>query len=290
MLSPPAEMISSEDAVAPATLAAFVQRDVQRSRDGQIVTLRDCIAEEIPLALSYNGTAHVVMMATPQNLDDFALGFSLSEGLIETAQELQSSNIEYASDSVRVHMQIPEKRHAALLLQGRNLVGRSGCGICGTQDIAQVLRTPAKVGEGVFIFEVALKKALAHLHDQQSINAVTGATHAAAWATADGVITMLREDVGRHNALDKLIGALSRIDTDFGAGFLLITSRASYEMALKAVNVGISLMAAISAPTALAIRVAEQANMSLIGFARPQSHVIYTHPQRIVSITAARST
>ncbi|QBB72636.1 formate dehydrogenase accessory sulfurtransferase FdhD [Pseudolysobacter antarcticus] len=271
-------------------MAAFVQRDVQRSRDGQIVILRDCIAEEIPVALIYNGTAHVVMMATPQNLDDFALGFSLSEGLIETAAELQSIDMEYASDAVRVLMQIPERRHAALLLQGRNLIGRSGCGICGTQDIAQVLRAPEKVGEGVFIFEAALKRALAHLHDQQSINAVTGATHAAAWATSDGVITMLREDVGRHNALDKLIGALIRIESDFDAGFLLVTSRASYEMALKAVNVGISLMAAISAPTALAIRVAEQANMSLIGFARPQSHVIYTHPKRIVSDPAARST
>ncbi len=289
MLSPSAESISLEDTAAPSVLAAFVQRDVQRSRDGQTVIQRDCIAEEIPVALIYNGTAHVVMMATPQNLDDFALGFSLSEGLIEAVQELQSIEIEYASDAVRVLMQIPEKRHAALLLQGRNMVGRSGCGICGTQDIAQVLRAPAMVGEGVFINEAALKKALTNLHDQQSINAVTGATHAAAWATPDGVITMLREDVGRHNALDKLIGALTRIEIDFGAGFLLITSRASYEMALKAVNVGISLMAAISAPTALAIRVADQANMSLLGFARPQSHVIYTHPQRIVSEPPGRS-
>jgi len=153
-----------------------------------------------------------------------------------------------------------------------------------------VVRAPAMVGEGVFINEASLKKTLAHMHDQQSINAVTGTTHAAAWATPDGVITMLREHVGRHNALDKLISALTQIDVDFTAGVLLVTSRVSYEMALNAVNVGIRLMAAISAATALAIRVAEQANISLIGFVRPQSHVIYTHPQRIRSELPARST
>lgn len=272
-----------EVALPTSSCPAFVQREVQCSRNGKRVVLHDDVAEEIPVALIYNRTPHVVMMATPQNLEDLALGFSLSEGLIETAAELQSIVVEFLQDSIRIILQIPEKRHAALLLQGRNLIGRSGCGICGVQDIAQVLRMPSPIGEGVHIGEGALKSALAHLQDQQLINAVTGATHAAAWVTAKGVIVMTREDVGRHNALDKLIGALIHANTDFNAGFLLVTSRASYEMVLKAASVGISLMAAISAPTALAIRIAEQANMSLIGFARRDSHVIYTHARRIIS-------
>ncbi|MEO5624681.1 MAG: formate dehydrogenase accessory sulfurtransferase FdhD [Dokdonella sp.] len=253
----------------------YVRREVRRWRNGRSETHQDCIAEEVPVALLYNDYPHVVMMATPRDLDDFALGFSLSEGVIENANELGSIEIGNLLEGIELRLRIPAARADALEARQRNLTGRTSCGLCGTQALEDAVRQPARVAAGVEIDAATLHRALAQLHERQPLNAATGATHAAAWAHADGTLRLLREDVGRHNALDKLIGAMGRADEEVCQGFLIITSRASYEMVQKAATVGIPTLAAISAPTALAIQLAESTGVTLIGFARDESHVVY---------------
>lgn len=258
-----------------------VDRRVQRRRGGRIEQAHDLVAAEVPVALAYNGEPFAVMMATPDDIEDFALGFSLSEGIVARAGELRIDGIETSLEGISIALAIPEASAAALGQRSRNLQGRSGCGICGTASIEAVLRPPAPVGDGVVIATAALERALRELRTRQPLNAVTGATHAAGWASVDGHVALVREDVGRHNALDKLIGAMSRASVDPRSGFAVITSRASYEMAMKAAQVGIALLAAISAPTALAIALAESAGLTLVGFARDDGHVVYSHPQRL---------
>lgn len=254
----------------------YALRDVQRWRAGRIDTAEDCIAEELPIALLYNDRPHVVMMATPRDLDDFVLGFSLSEAVIDRADELSDVRIHALLEGIEVRMRIPDARAEVLEGRRRNLTGGTSCGLCGAQALEDAVRQPAPVDAGAEVDPQALHRALDRLHDLQPLNTATGATHAAAWAHADGSIALLREDVGRHNALDKLIGAMTRAGERVGAGFALITSRASYEMVQKAATVGIPMLAAISAPTALAIQLAESTGVTLIGFARNNSHVIYT--------------
>ncbi len=257
-----------------------VEKRVQRRRVGRIEEARDLVAAEVPIALTYNGTPFAVMMATPGDLEDFALGFTLSEGIAMDAGELRIGAIDTSLEGIAIALTIPE--HRANALEGRrNLQGRSGCGVCGTASVEAVLRAPKTVAEGAAIATAALESALGELHALQPLNALTGATHAAAWAGADGRIVLVREDVGRHNALDKLIGALSRAGIEPSSGFAVITSRASYEMAMKAAQAGIPLLAAISAPTALAIALADSAGLTLVGFARDDGFVVYSHPQRL---------
>ena len=263
-------------------LEGAVEKRVQRRRGGRTETARDLVAAEVPIALSYNGEPFAVMMATPDRLEDFALGFSLSEG-IAAAGDVRILSIESHLEGVSIDLSIPEPAAAALADRRRNLQGRSGCGICGTASIEAVLRPPPPVGAGPHVPMAALERALRALHAQQSLNALTGATHAAAWADAQGALVCVREDVGRHNALDKLIGALLRKGADSNAGFAVITSRASYEMAMKAAQAGIAILAAISAPTALAVALAESAGLTLIGFARDDGCVVYSHPQRLLA-------
>ncbi|MEO7433522.1 MAG: formate dehydrogenase accessory sulfurtransferase FdhD [Dokdonella sp.] len=258
--------------------AGYALRDVQRWRDGRIETDQDCIAEELPIALLYNDRPHVVMMATPRDLDDFVLGFSLSEAVIDHADELSDVQIHALLEGIEVRVRIPGAHAEVLEGRRRNLTGGTSCGLCGAQALEDAVRQPAPVDAGVEIDPRALHRALDHLQDLQPLNTATGATHAAAWAHADGSIALLREDVGRHNALDKLIGAMTRAGERVSAGFAVITSRASYEMVQKAATVGIPVLAAISAPTALAIQLAESTGVTLIGFARNNSHVIYTQP------------
>jgi len=160
--------------------------------------------------------------------------------------------------------------------------GRSGCGVCGSELLETALRHPAPVSSNIQISVNALRRALAELRQAQALNALTGATHAAGWAGLDGGVHLVREDVGRHNALDKLIGAMAAARLPVDAGFLVVTSRASYEMAMKAASANIALMAAISAPTALAITLAEHTRLTLIGFARADGHAVYTHPHRLL--------
>ena len=267
---------------APAGLpAGAVARDVDRHRGGSVVRVRDAVAEEIPIAFVYNERPHAVMMATPADLQDFALGFSLSEAIIDDAAQCEKVEIVEALAGIELHITIPEKYAAVLDDRVRQLTGRTGCGLCGAQTLDAAVRHPVPVADVATIDALALKRSLNDLQRMQQINAATGATHAAAWATTQGRIVLLREDVGRHNALDKLIGAMLCAKVDVRDGFLVVTSRASYEMVMKAATVGIGFLAAISAPTALAIALAQETNLTLIGFARADGYSVYANAQRI---------
>jgi len=266
---------------ASALPAGAVRRNVERHRGDVSAQIADAVAEEIPVAFVYNERPHAVMLATPADFEDFALGFSLSEALIANAGEFAGVDVVPALSGIELRIAIPEQRARVLDERVRQLTGRTGCGLCGAQTLDAAIRHPAAVAEPAPIDAGALHRALADLQQQQSINAVTGATHAAAWASVDGTIGLVREDVGRHNALDKLIGAMQVRAIDVRNGFLIVTSRASYEMVMKSATVGIGIVVAISAPTALAIALANEANVTLIGFARPDGHSIYTHAARI---------
>ena len=260
---------------------SYQQRPVERWQGSQHSLQQDYIAEEVPVSLIYNGTPHVVMLATPTNLEEFALGFSITEGIIKTPQELLSTRVYNRSNGIEVYLQIPKQRFDCLADKGRNLTGRTGCGLCGASTLQQVIRQPNSVSDGLTLSGHDLLSALTDIKHCQNLNQLTGSVHAAAWAIPGQNVVELREDVGRHNALDKLIGFLLRTHKDLTSGFVIVTSRASYEMVQKTAWVGITLLAAISAPTGLAIRLANEAGLTLIGFARDDQHVIYTHPQRL---------
>ena len=254
---------------------------VERWRAGRLQPDSDQVAVELPVALAYNGVSHTVMLATPADLEDFALGFSLTEGILRAPQELYDSEIEEREDGLVLHLTISSERFAALQEHRRSMAGRTGCGLCGAESLDQVLRPLPPVTSSFQIAPEALQRAAAEIGDHQPLQRATGASHAAAWIDHQGTILMLREDVGRHNALDKLIGALAKSRTDVSQGAILVTSRASYEMVQKTVAFGAGLLAAVSAPTALAIRQAELLNLTLVGFLRSGSHVAYAHGWRL---------
>ncbi|MFI3199883.1 MAG: formate dehydrogenase accessory sulfurtransferase FdhD [Methylococcaceae bacterium] len=260
---------------------SYQQRSVDRWQGDMHEKKQDYIAEEVPISLIYNGTPHVVMLATPTNLEEFALGFSITEGIIKNPQELLSARIYNRSNGIEVQLKIPDNRFQGMADKGRNLTGRTGCGLCGASTLKQAIRQPNQVNGDLSLSGAQLRSALTDIKQHQTLNRLTGAVHAAAWVVPGLGIVDLREDVGRHNALDKLIGLLLRTDKDLSAGFVIVTSRASYEMVQKTAWVGITLLAAISAPTGLAIRLADETGLTLIGFARDDQHVIYTHPQRL---------
>jgi FdhD protein len=255
---------------------------VQRWAGGVIEDLHDQVADETPIALHFNGIPHVVMLATPADVEDLAVGFSVTEGIVARMEEIQSVEAVRERDGFDVHTRIGGERMTELMSRRRNLVSRSGCGLCGAETMAQAMKSPTPVGTGIRIDVTELHAMLADLQPRQTLNVQTGGVHAAAWVRPGAGIQQLREDVGRHNALDKVIGALLRSGIDPASGYLLITSRGSYEMVQKAAAVGISLLVAVSAPTALAIRLAEEAGVTLIGFARAQQHVVYSHGFRIL--------
>ncbi|MEI6269784.1 MAG: formate dehydrogenase accessory sulfurtransferase FdhD [Methylococcaceae bacterium] len=260
---------------------SYQQRSVDRWQGDMHENKQDYIAEEVPISLIYNGTPHVVMLATPTNLEEFALGFSITEGIIKNPQELLSARIYNRSNGIEVQLKIPDNRFQGMADKGRNLTGRTGCGLCGASTLKQAIRQPNQVTGDLSLSGAQLRSALTDIKQHQTLNRLTGAVHAAAWVIPGLGIVDLREDVGRHNALDKLIGLLLRTDKDLSAGFVIVTSRASYEMVQKTAWVGITMLAAISAPTGLAIRLADETGLTLIGFARDDQHVIYTHPQRL---------
>ena len=255
----------------------------ERWSSGERESRIDAVAEETPVALLYDGVPHVVMMASPQDLEDFALGFSLSEGLLQGPQDLLEMDLHAHPEGMAVQIRCAPGALPDLGERRRNLTGRTGCGLCGAESLAQAVRSPRVVTDGVHLEPAALQFALGALERAQPLNAVTGAVHAAAWCAQDGRIALLREDVGRHNALDKLIGARARAGASFADGFLLLTSRASYELVLKASMVGISVVVAVSAPTGLAIRIAEEAGITLVAFLRNGRHTVYTRPDRLHS-------
>jgi FdhD protein len=252
--------------------------------DGEQSGREDQIATEVPVALTYNRLSHVVMMATPSNLEDFGLGFSLTEGIIDQPSDLITARVIPREQGVEVAMTISEHCYDRLATQRRNLTGRTGCGLCGAESIEQAMRLPEKVGTSVKVTHSAIQAALETMPSQQPLAEVTGATHCAAWCDLEGKILALREDVGRHNALDKLIGHLRRMEFRAENGFLVISSRASYEMVLKAAATGMEVLVAVSAPTSLAVEFALESGLTLIGFARPGRHNIYTGPERLNKI------
>ena len=273
---------SPEIDAATGEYATSARVTVERWRDGKRETVDDVVAEEVPIALEYNGISHAVMMATPADLEDFALGFSLTEGILADPGELYECDIVPGCEGVQVQMRIATERFVALKEKRRNLTGRTGCGLCGAETLEQAIRHPKAVAhEGARFTIDQVHAALEQMQGGQQLQQATGATHAAAWMAEDGRIVLVREDVGRHNALDKLIGALAEDGTDFSQGAAIITSRASYEMVQKAATVGIGFIAAISAPTALAIRLAEETDVTLLGFVRKQGHVVYARPHRL---------
>ncbi|MCX7105889.1 MAG: formate dehydrogenase accessory sulfurtransferase FdhD [Methylococcales bacterium] len=260
---------------------SYQQITVDRWKGKLYERREDFIAEEVPISLIYNQIPHVVMLATPTNLEEFALGFSITEGIIKSPHELLSARVYNRSNGIEVQLKIPEHRFDRLSDKGRNLTGRTGCGLCGASTLQQAIRQPNTVKGELSVSAEDLRSALFDIGNHQKLNHITGAVHAAAWVVPGQGISDIREDVGRHNALDKLIGCLLRNNKDLSSGFIIITSRASYEMVQKTAWVGISLLAAISAPTGLAIRLANETGLTLIGFARDDQHVVYTHPRRL---------
>ncbi len=226
------------------------------------------LAEETPVAILLNGTTFAVMMATPADLEDFAVGFALTEGIVETPADLESLRIAEAADGYLVNLRLDPARVARVEDRRRTLAGRAGCGICGAQTIEAVMRPPARVAGGL-PDRAALLAAYAALPGAQVMKRSNHSTHAAAYCALDGTIELVREDIGRHNALDKLAGALARAGRDASGGFVLLSSRVSVEMAQKATMIGAPLLAAVSAPSALALRVAAAAGLAIAGRAGP---------------------
>jgi len=271
----------NDDVLAPAVSTSFTASDW---RKGVSQPVDDQLIEEVAVALVYNGISHVVMMTTPDHLEDFALGFSLTEGIIENPAQLYELSIRSLDDGIEVAMTISNERFALLKAARRNMTGRTGCGLCGAESLEQAIRQPAPVTSQQTFSHSAIESAVAQLESQQPLQAITGAVHGAALCNIDGNIELLREDVGRHNALDKLYGAVCKqADSASNEHFILISSRASYELVLKAAVMGVGMLVAVSAPTSLAVRLAEQVNITLVGFARSGRHMVYTHPQRIIA-------
>ena len=274
---------------------------VIRWHQGVLTKAVDKVAEETPIALIYNGVSHAVMLATPQDLEDFALGFSLSEGILQNKSELYDVEIVAQTQGIELRLDVATEAFVKLKQRRRNLVGRTGCGLCGAESLEHALRLPEstlnlaknkrtsshtptkasiKTTKVEMINAASLQAALHAVQTKQLLQQATGATHACAWVNVRGEIELLREDVGRHNAMDKLIGALAKTP-EKSDGFVLTSSRASVEMVQKVALAGYNLLAAISAPTGLAIRVAETYGVTLVGFLRENQFVIYTHADRI---------
>jgi FdhD protein len=261
--------------------AVSTEFGVDRWSQGDTTHTTDQVAEEVPVAIVFHNVPHVVMLATPANFEDFAVGFTLSEGLVARADEIREVDVTLGADAVDVRVTVAWERFTELLHRRRNLTGRTGCGLCGAETAEDAIREVPRVGPGTDVTIQDLHAAIEQLGSLQPINARTGSVHAAAWVVPGQGIQLVREDVGRHNALDKAIGALVRGKVDLASGYMLITSRASYEMVQKCATVGISFLAAFSAPTAFAVRMAQKTGMTLVAFARRDRHVVYANPGRL---------
>ena len=239
------------------------------------------IPEETAIALTYNGGTYAVMMGTPRDLQDFAVGFSLSEGIVQSPDEIRSLDVVDLDDGIELRMWLAPDKAERVNQRRRHIAGPTGCGICGIDSIAEAVRPAAIVAKGRSFAPREIMTAMASLAPLQTINIETRAVHAAAfWTPARGIVA-LREDVGRHNALDKLAGALAREQVPTSEGMVLLTSRVSVELVQKTAGIGAPLMVAVSAPTALAVRMAEAAGITLAAIARADGFEIFTHPERI---------
>lgn len=243
----------------------------------------DEVAEEVPVALVYNGISHVVMMASPKDLEHFAVGFSLSEGIIESPQDIYGMDVVPSCNGLEVQVELSSRRFMGLKERRRALAGRTGCGVCGVEQLNDIGK-PVQPLPFTQTFDLAnLDNALRHLNDFQPVGQLTGCTHAAAWIQPSGHLAGGHEDVGRHVALDKLLGRRAIEGETWQQGAVLVSSRASYEMVQKSAMCGVEILFAVSAATTLAVEVAERCNLTLVGFCKPGRATIYTHPQRLVA-------
>jgi FdhD protein len=259
------------------------------SREFPLVRLKDStrtnesapIAQEVPVAFVYSGRPHVVMMCSPADLEDLAYGFSLTEGIVSRASEIERVESSQHARGFELAITIPVEAAAKLAQRTRALAGRTGCGLCGVEAIDDAVRAVRVVQSPLTLSTDALWRAGESLDAHQPVNRETHAVHAAAWATPDGTVVVAREDVGRHNALDKVLGALARAGTDASTGFLVVTSRASFELVQKASAAGVAILAAVSRPTELAVKIADASGITLVGLLRGRTANVYSHPERI---------
>ena len=260
-------------AISPPDQSGHVDRAVRILRPGKAPDEQAsrAIAVEAPVSLEYNGIAYAVMMATPADLVDYVTGFSLAEKLIETPADIDDIDIHQAEKGWLVRTQLAGSRTETLLARVRVRVSESSCGLCGMDNLDEVMRPLPCVPAHQAPEKQAFFRALAELGDHQPLHNATGAVHAAAFADRKGHVLYAREDVGRHNALDKLIGCLARHGTDAADGFILTSSRCSYEMVEKSVRAGANTLVTISAPTSLAVARADEAGLTLIALARPDA-------------------
>lgn len=276
----------------PDALSALARRPVrvfgEAGAPGAGSLREDTLAAETPVALVFNGVSHAVMMASPENLEDFALGFALSEGILDRADDCRGTSLRLADagvaqlppgvDGVEVHLEISTRSFERLKDRRRSMAGRTGCGVCGVESFASLDLAPTRLPQRDWLAQVDLPTvlhALGQLREQQPHNALSGSLHAAGWALLDGTLVQVCEDVGRHNALDKLIGGLARAGRLGEPGFVVLSSRGSHELVRKCARVGLSALATISAPTAMGVQVAELAGLRLWGLCRAPRGVLY---------------
>ena len=245
------------------------------------------LANEVPVAIEFNGQVYAVMMLTPSDLEDFAVGFALSERIIVRASDIARIDVREGTRGIGVDIRLEREHSERLAERRRSLPGQSGCGICGLTSIDEALPQLAKLGAPQHVTPAALFAALQALPARQVINRSTGAVHAASFCAATGEIMIVREDVGRHNAFDKITGHLARARIDPTAGFALLTSRCSYELVQKAVLARIPMLVTISAPTELAVSIAKETDLTLIALARRDSVLVFNDPFSVFSKPSA---
>jgi len=261
---------------------SFIKKLTNTKPIGNSITVsekQDSLAKEVPVALVYNGISHTVMMCSPRDLEDFAMGFSLTEGIIDKPADIYGIDIEDVCNGMEARIELATRCFVALKDHRRTLTGRTGCGICGAEQIQQVYKNIAKLDRTLTVNAAQLDSCLQKLYDAQELGKQTGSTHAAGFFSIAGELLAIREDVGRHVTLDKLLGWHAKAGKP--RGFLLVTSRASYEMVQKTVSCGIEMLIAMSAATDLAVQMAEQYDLTLVGFAREGRATVYSGKERL---------